>query len=191
MMKNISRISTVLLLFSVILGACSPQPSQSDITVGTSIPASENSPAKTESDVLYLNLVWHQHQPLYYNDANGVYTRPWVRVHATKDYYDMAATIEKYPQVHATVNLTPVLIRQLDDFVNNGAKDYYWVLSEIPAEELTLEQKDFILRRFLKKMSPPIGSSSARPDLTVCCKPFSRIRRPDRPMRFFWPIMAG
>lgn len=147
-MKNISRISTVLLLFSVILGACSPQPSQSDITVGTSIPASENSPAKTESDVLYLNLVWHQHQPLYYKDANGVYTRPWVRVHATKDYYDMAATIEKYPQVHATVNLTPVLIRQLDDFVNNGAKDYYWVLSEIPAEELTLEQKDFILRRF-------------------------------------------
>ena len=41
-------------------------------------------------DVLYVNLVWHQHQPLYYKDADGVYTRPWVRVHATKDYYDMA-----------------------------------------------------------------------------------------------------
>jgi len=100
------------------------------------------------SDVLYLNITWHQHQPLYYKDENGVYTRPWVRVHATKDYYDMAATVQKYPDVHATFNLTPVLIKQLDDFVNNGAKDYYWTLSEIPADALTIEQKDFILRRF-------------------------------------------
>ena len=50
--------------------------------------------AATADDLLYLNLVWHQHQPLYYKDpATGVYTRPWVRVHATKDYYDMAAML--------------------------------------------------------------------------------------------------
>jgi alpha-amylase/alpha-mannosidase (GH57 family) len=97
---------------------------------------------------LYLNLIWHQHQPLYYKDEDGVYTRPWVRVHATKDYYDMAATVAKYPDVHVTINLTPVLIRQLDDFVNNGAKDKYWVLAEKPASELTLEDKDFLMRRF-------------------------------------------
>ena len=45
-------------------------------------------------------------------------------------------------------HLTPSLIRQLDDFVNNGAKDLYWVMAEIPAAELTLEQKTFILTRF-------------------------------------------
>jgi hypothetical protein len=77
----------------------------------------------------------------------GLY-RPWVRVHATKDYYDMAATVAKYPNVHVTFNITPVLIEQLNDFVNNGAKDYYWVLSEKPSAELTDEEKTFILTGF-------------------------------------------
>ncbi len=99
-------------------------------------------------DVLYLNLMWHQHQPLYYKDENGIYTRPWVRVHATKDYYDMAATVACYPDVHVTFNLTPVLLRQLDDFAHNGAKDKNWILAEKPASQLTLDEKEFILRRF-------------------------------------------
>ncbi len=51
-------------------------------------------------DLLYLNPVWRQHQPLYYQDPEtGVYSRPWVRVHATKDYYDMAAILDDYPEV--------------------------------------------------------------------------------------------
>ena len=82
--------------------------------------------AAAGGDVLYLNLVWHQHQPLYYKDA-GVVTRPWVRVHATKDYYDMAAMLRQYPDVHVTFNLTPVLIRQLDELAA-GTKDVYQVL---------------------------------------------------------------
>ena len=99
-------------------------------------------------DVLYVNLVWHQHQPLYYKDDAGVYTRPWVRVHATKDYYDMAAILQEYPDVHVTFNLTPVLIRQLDDYADNGAKDLYWQLAEKPASDLTDDEKRFILQRF-------------------------------------------
>jgi len=67
--------------------------------------------------------------------------------HATKDYYDMAALLQNYPNVHVTFNLTPVLMRQLDDLAA-GAKDYYRVLSEIPADALTDEQKRFILTRF-------------------------------------------
>lgn len=101
---------------------------------------------KAEEDVLYVNLVWHQHQPLYYKEGD-VYSRPWVRVHATKDYYDMAAILEQYPDVHVTFNLTPVLLRQLDDFIA-GAKDKYWVLGEKPAAQLTREEKRFILERF-------------------------------------------
>ena len=99
-------------------------------------------------DVLYVNLVWHQHHPLYYKDDAGVYTRPWVRVHATKDYYDMAAILQEYPDVHVTFNLTPVLIRQLDDYANNGAKDLYWQLAEKTASDLTDDEKRFILQRF-------------------------------------------
>lgn len=124
-----------LLVCGVLLSACGE---------ATNITTS-NSP---QEDVLYLNLIWHQHQPLYYKDENGIYTRPWVRVHATKDYYDMAATVAQYPDVHVTFNLTPVLIRQLDDFAQNGAKDRYWVLAEKPAAQLIDEEKEFILRRF-------------------------------------------
>ncbi|MBI4316419.1 MAG: hypothetical protein HY679_10815, partial [Chloroflexi bacterium] len=104
--------------------------------------------AAAEGDILYLNLMWHQHQPLYYKDADGVYTRPWVRVHGTKDYYDMAATVAKYPEMRVTFNLTPVLLKQLNDYVANGAKDKYWVLTEKPAADLTDDDKDFILRHF-------------------------------------------
>jgi alpha-amylase/alpha-mannosidase (GH57 family) len=106
-----------------------------------------STPLSTIEEPIYLALVWHQHQPLYYKDTDGVYTRPWARAHATKDYYDMAAILEDYSDVHVTFNLTPVLIRQLDDLAA-GAKDYYWVLGEIPADELDDEQKRFILTRF-------------------------------------------
>mgnify|MGYP000895478389 CR=1 FL=1 len=136
-MKNRFRLFTLIVLMTFVLGACS-QAVQPTTSATTTYP----------DDVLYVNLVWHQHQPQYYKDADGIYTRPWVRVHATKDYYDMAATLAKYPNVHATFNLTPVLIEQLNDYVNNGAKDKYWVLSEVPAADLTDEQKTFILTRF-------------------------------------------
>ncbi|MDW8068889.1 MAG: glucodextranase DOMON-like domain-containing protein [Anaerolineae bacterium] len=147
MLRKPFSLLSILVLVSIILAACGaptasptppPQPTEA-IPTPTATPAEE---------VLYLNLMWHQHQPLYYKDENGIYTRPWVRVHATKDYYDMAAIIAQYPNVHVTFNLTPVLLRQLDDFVQNGAKDRYWVLSEKPASELTQEEKEFILRRF-------------------------------------------
>ncbi len=68
---------------------------------------------------LFLNIIWHQHQPLYLNPETGVLTGPWVRVHGTKDYYDMAAILEKYPDIHLTINLTSVLLFQLLQYVNN------------------------------------------------------------------------
>ncbi|HET6486852.1 MAG TPA: glycoside hydrolase family 57 protein, partial [Spirochaetia bacterium] len=104
--------------------------------------------AARADDVLYVNLIWHQHQPLYYQDpATGAYTRPWARVHATKDYYFMAATLARYPKVHATFNLTPVLLRQLDDLAA-GAKDLYEVMAEKPADALTPDDKTFLVERF-------------------------------------------
>ena len=103
---------------------------------------------QADKDVLYVNLTWHQHQPLYYKDESGIYSRPWVRVHATKDYLDMAETVAQYEGVNVTFNLTPSLIRQLDDFASNSAKDLYWILAEVPAVELDETQKRFILERF-------------------------------------------
>ena len=136
---NIKKIIIpIILMLGFLLGSCSFSKET----------AEESTPTSGDEGVLYLNILWHQHQPLYYKDDDGVYTRPWVRVHATKDYYDMADILKEYPDVHITFNLTPVLIRQLDDFVENDAKDLYWVLAEVPAEDLTEEQKEFILTRF-------------------------------------------
>ncbi len=99
-------------------------------------------------DVIYLNLMWHQHQPQYYPDPDtGIVTRPWVRMHSQKSYYDMAATVAQYPELRATFNLTPVLLEQIDDYLD-GARDIYWTLAETPASELTDDEKRFILTRF-------------------------------------------
>ncbi|WP_336366492.1 glycoside hydrolase family 57 protein [Marinobacter sp. C2H3] len=61
-------------------------------------------------------LCWHMHQPMYQDQQNGAFLQPWVYLHALKDYSDMAAYLEAHPQVHAVVNVTPVLLEQLDSY---------------------------------------------------------------------------
>ncbi len=100
-----------------------------------------------DEDGFYLVLLWHQHQPLYPKDENGVVTRPWVRLHAAKDYWDMAELVGRYPDLRVSFNLTPVLLLQLEEIMN-GTRDSYWVHTEIPADRLTAEDKDFLLTRF-------------------------------------------
>ena len=47
-----------------------------------------------------------------------------VRTHGTKDYYDMASIFEKYPNIHASVNLTSSLLLQLNDYYIARLKDF-------------------------------------------------------------------
>ncbi len=149
-MKTAHRMLSLVILAALLLSACqqTPTPPPATPTTGATQAVQPTETQAAQEDLLYVNLIWHQHQPLYYKNDDGVYTRPWVRVHATKDYYDMAATVAKYPNVHVTFNLTPVLIRQLDDFANNGAKDLYWTMAEKPAASLSDDDKRFILQRF-------------------------------------------
>jgi alpha-amylase/alpha-mannosidase (GH57 family) len=95
-----------------------------------------------------LAILWHQHQPLYYQDpSTGVYAKPWVRLHAAKDYLDMAATLAAYPTVRATFNLTPSLLMQIEALAA-GAKDLYQTMTEVVAAELSAEEKAFLRERF-------------------------------------------
>jgi len=104
--------------------------------------------APTPKKPIYLAIIWHQHQPMYNRDPKTrIYAKPWVRMHAVKDYYDMASILLHYPEVHATFNLVPSLIFQLDDLIS-GATDRYLDVSERPADQLTHEDKEYILRRF-------------------------------------------
>lgn len=156
-MKKLHLILTIILTLAILAG-CAGNP-ETQLTPGATEPQASADPTEaspeTTEDIeevegppLYVNLTWHQHQPLYYKNADGVYSRPWVRVHATKDYLDMVELIDQHPSMKATINITPSLIVQLDDFVKNGTKDLYWTLAEVPAAELTTEQKTFILERF-------------------------------------------
>jgi alpha-amylase/alpha-mannosidase (GH57 family) len=84
-------------------------------------------------DKLNLCLVWHQHQPLYRDPAvpgpRGSYRLPWVRLHGLRDYFGMAARLWERPGLRCCVNLTPILVRQLNDYLA-GATDRLWELTE-------------------------------------------------------------
>ena len=124
-----------------------PAPTEEPPTLPTAAPTEEPA-ACSPNDPIYLAIVWHQHQPVYFQDPEtGVFARPWVRLHAAKDYVDMAAILRDYPDVKATFNLTPSLLRQLEA-IGAGATDLAWEHTLVPAEELTDAQKQFILDRF-------------------------------------------
>lgn len=101
---------------------------------------------------LYLALLWHQHQPIYKDTAHpeqeGSYIQPWVRLHAIRDYYAMAALVAEHPNLHLTVNLTPALLWQIEDYVEHGATDRALDLTLKPAETLTAAEWKAILTTF-------------------------------------------
>lgn len=61
------------------------------------------------------------HQPEYRDYATGEFAQPWVYLHAIKDYADMAAHLERHPEVRAAVNFVPVLADQLEDYAGQFA----------------------------------------------------------------------
>jgi alpha-amylase/alpha-mannosidase (GH57 family) len=67
---------------------------------------------------LDLVLLWHMHQPDYRDPASGEFLFPWVYLHALKDYSDMAWHLEQRTGMHATVNLVPVLLDQIEDYAH-------------------------------------------------------------------------
>jgi len=98
---------------------------------------------------LYISFLWHMHQPNYRDPIRGYYTMPWVRLHATKAYYDMAVLAKRYPEMGLTFNLVPALLEQLEDY-SGGAMDYELMLSGKDPATLTIEEKEAILTRFFQ-----------------------------------------
>ncbi|MFN6515924.1 MAG: glycoside hydrolase [Nostoc sp. CreGUA01] len=107
------------------------------------------------SHPLYVAFIWHQHQPLYKSPGSGnslspsqQYRLPWVRLHGTKDYLDLILILERYPKLHQTVNLVPSLILQLEDYIAGTAFDPYLTASLTPDEQLSQQQREFIIQHF-------------------------------------------
>ncbi|WP_175420122.1 glucodextranase DOMON-like domain-containing protein [Marinitoga sp. 1154] len=96
---------------------------------------------------LKVAIVWHHHQPSYKIPGSLNAEMPWVRAHAINDYPYMADLVDKYlTSGSVTFNITPVLLMQLMDYVNNNAKDKYLELSL--KDTLTDEEKEFVKWHF-------------------------------------------
>jgi starch synthase len=95
---------------------------------------------------IHVAFVWHMHQPYYKDDLTSTYLLPWVRLRSSKDYYKMPALLDGYPKVRATFNLVPSLLAQIEDYGKEESVDLFLNLSRRPAGELSVEEREFLLR---------------------------------------------
>jgi alpha-amylase/alpha-mannosidase (GH57 family) len=85
------------------------------------------------------------HQPFYKDLAEEVYTMPWVRLHALKDYYGMVAMLDEFPAVHMTFNMVPSLVAQLEEYAADRAREEPYELAFKPAADLAPEEQAKLL----------------------------------------------
>jgi alpha-amylase/alpha-mannosidase (GH57 family) len=95
-----------------------------------------------------LAFFWHQHQPYYPDDIEGENPMPWVRLHGTKDYWGMAMLLKEVPQLHATINLVPSLLKQLLAYTDSGHVDTHLRVSQLSPDGLSEEDFNYLLDNF-------------------------------------------
>ncbi len=95
-------------------------------------------------------ILWHMHQPDYrLPGQGGRAAMPWVRLHAAKDYMDMARLAEEAPaNVRTTFNLTPCLLEQLHDLAEGRHRDGLLDVARKDAKDLGESERLFALRHF-------------------------------------------
>lgn len=100
----------------------------------------------TERPIALLFL-WHMHQPFYKDAQNGSYLMPWVRLHATKGYYDIPQVMARYG-IKGCVNVVPSLIEQIEDHLQDRVTDRWKTLTIKRPEEMNEEERAFVIRNF-------------------------------------------
>ena len=97
---------------------------------------------------LSIAFIWHMHQPNYQAQPHGIRLMPWARLHAIKDYLDMLMFLDKFPELRLNFNIVPVLLDAIEDYANNEAHDIHSRLTVTPIEELTEDDKQYVLNYF-------------------------------------------
>ena len=95
-------------------------------------------------------LLWHMHQPYYKNLVTGEIRLPWVRLHASKDYYGMVKLLDEFPQVHQNFNLVPSLVAQIQDYASGNFRALFYDVAAKPAAQLSADEKRFALIHFFQ-----------------------------------------
>jgi alpha-amylase/alpha-mannosidase (GH57 family) len=94
-----------------------------------------------------LAFLWHMHQPQYRTAGEAVCVQPWVRLHASRSYYDMVRVLAEFPGVRVTFNLVPTLVEQIDAYVAGGS-DLFRETARVPAVDLDERQRRFLVDHF-------------------------------------------
>jgi alpha-amylase/alpha-mannosidase (GH57 family) len=71
-----------------------------------------------------------------------------VRLHALKNYVDMARTVEDVPAMRATFNIVPCLAAQLDRLAHGGPLDTFAELARRPVETWSQAERAFAVDQF-------------------------------------------
>jgi len=95
---------------------------------------------------LSIAFYWHFHQPVY--SLENTYLMPWVRLHAVKDYLDMLLIMKKFPKLKMNFNLDCGLLDSLIDYTEKGMSDIPAQLTCKPVDDLTTDEREFILNNF-------------------------------------------
>jgi alpha-amylase/alpha-mannosidase (GH57 family) len=90
---------------------------------------------------LKVAFLWHMHQPCYKDPRTGVYRLPWVRLHAVKDYYDMAARLDAHPRIKANFNMVPILVEQIRDYASGAVSEVQLGLAAKSPDDLAEHEK--------------------------------------------------
>lgn len=88
------------------------------------------------------------HQPVYQLTPTGDFLMPWVRLHAVKDYLDMALYVEKFKNLKLNINIVPILLDSLIDYAENDIHDLHSRLTVTDIQELSSDDKEFIINNF-------------------------------------------
>ena len=106
----------------------------------------------SQTKKLSIAFYWHMHQPVYQLTPDGDYIMPWVRLHAVKDYLDMAMWVNKFENLKLNFNFVPVLFDSIIEYADHGAHDIHSRLTITPEEKLNEKDKIFILNNFLMQI---------------------------------------
>src|SRR5512137_2586335 len=96
-----------------------------------------------------LVLLWHFHQPDYTDSVTGAPAMPWTRLHALKDYADIAEHLARHPGIRATINVVPSLVDQIRAAADGaGPHDPFLALAERRASSLSADERRFVVSQF-------------------------------------------
>ncbi len=99
-------------------------------------------------------VLWHMHQPSYWEADLGKYRYPWAFLHAARHYHMMGLLAKETPEAAMTINITPVLMEQLDDYSKPNFHDQLLDVIRKPAESLDSEEIARLLDHVFKLNAP-------------------------------------